>query len=322
MDGALQFPMSEMISSRCVKGHVLFKVPAQGVPTVVLAPAYRPKKGERVYVVGPRADGSSALIEVPVKAVSTDQFALALPYARESAGSPVFSERGTVIGIVVPVRREDKDTAAVTPARFTESEMARYRRIMKRLATLPAGIPEGPVTVFPRVREDVRRPELLAALEGARERVRNEQDSPEALIALGLAYEDLRMYGEALDVYGQVLSASPSHAEGHLRKGTVLYHAGRYAKAAEAYRQAITFRPDCPLCYNKLGSVFILLSEYDRAIEAFREELRLDPRNSDAHFNIGLAYFLKGDYLNAIEEYAILKELDAKRAERLVELLY
>jgi hypothetical protein len=322
MDGTLQFPMGEMVSSRCVKGHVLFKVPAQGVPTVVLASGYRPKKGERVYVFGPPTGSNPAPIEAAVKTAGDGQFTLALPQALKSAGSPVFSEKGAVIGIVVPVLREDKNTAVVTSAGSIQGEIDRYRRILKRLASLPPEPSDVPVTVFPRVREDATSPERRAALERALERVRNEQNDPEALIALGMAYEDLRMYAEALDAYEQALSINPRLTDAHLRKGMALYRLGRYRQATEAYGQAIVSSPDCPLCYNKLGSALIILGEYGRAVETFREELRRDPLSGEVHFNIGLAHFLNGDYLSAIEEYTILKDLDAKRAESLVELLY
>ncbi len=172
---------------------------------------------------------------------------------------------------------------------------------------------------------------------------------------LGVAYDKLGRYRDAVEAYKQTIKIKPDYARAHNNLGVTYYKLGRYQDAVESYRQATRIKPDYAEAHDNLGKAYGSLGRYSDAIEAFKQAIRIKPDYADAHINLGVAYYKLGRYQegiesckqvitikpdfvlahynlgvtylatgdkgSALEEYKILKTLDAEKANELFKLI-
>ena len=62
-----------------------------------------------------------------------------------------------------------------------------------------------------------------------------------------------------------------------------------------------------------------MLQRYQESKEAYQQAIRLKPDLAEAHYGLGRTYLMLGDRDGALEEYKVLKSLDPKSAEELLE---
>jgi tetratricopeptide (TPR) repeat protein len=67
-------------------------------------------------------------------------------------------------------------------------------------------------------------------------------------------------------------------------------------------------------CHSELG-------RYQDSIEACKQAIRIKPDDADAHGFLGATYLTIGNKSSAFEEYKILKTLDAKKADKLFNMI-
>lgn len=151
--------------------------------------------------------------------------------------------------------------------------------------------------------------------------IRLKPDYAEAHYNLGLIYGQLGRYNEALKAYKQAVHSKPDYFEAHCNMGAVYSQLGRYDEAVETLKQAINITPHYIPYYN-LGVVYYGLGHYDKAIAAYKQAIDFGPNNVGAHFNLGIAYLEIGDKTSALNEYKILKDLDKKQAEQLLNYIH
>ena len=124
-------------------------------------------------------------------------------------------------------------------------------------------------------------------LEDAREEVRNNPDDALAHFNLGVAYENLGMYKEAIEPYKQAIKNNPAYEDA-------------------AYR---------------LGFIYGKLRMWKEAIEFLKQEIRKNPDDAEAYFALGVVYVAIKDKDSALEQYKILKNLDSKLANELLSFI-
>ena len=61
---------------------------------------------------------------------------------------------------------------------------------------------------------------------------------------LGVAYDKLGRYQDAIEDYKQAIRIKPDYAEAHFNLGVAYGKLGRYQDAIESYKQAIRIKPD------------------------------------------------------------------------------
>ena len=125
-------------------------------------------------------------------------------------------------------------------------------------------------------------------LEDAREEVRNNPDDALAHFNLGVAYENLGMYKEAI----------------------------------EPYKQAIKNNPDYEDAAYRLGFIYGKLRMWKEVIEFLKQEIRRNPDDAEAYFALGVVYVAIKDRDSALEQYEILKKLDSELANKLFNMIY
>jgi Flp pilus assembly protein TadD len=173
---------------------------------------------------------------------------------------------------------------------------------------------------------------------------------------LGVAYDSLGRYQEAIESSTQAVRINPDYAQARYNLGLAYSRVGRWQDAVEPYKQAIRIRPDYTRAYNNLGVAYDNLGRRQDAIEAYKQTIRIDSDYAEAYLNLGVAYYRDGRYKDAVEpykqaikikpdfvlahynlgvdylaigdkeaaveEYKILKNLDAQRANDLSKMIY
>ncbi len=148
--------------------------------------------------------------------------------------------------------------------------------------------------------------------------------------SLGMGYEQLNRYEEALDAYRQALPLIPhlnapeTEAHTFTNIGIALFHSGDYATALDAFQQAITRyrqlkRRDLEATVlNNIGNVYERQGRYQHAITAYRQALSFQQQFHDNSAqgrtlnNIGAIYWHLGQYDDALAYYELA--LSSKRA--------
>ncbi|PWB55029.1 MAG: hypothetical protein C3F06_03240 [Candidatus Methanoperedenaceae archaeon] len=166
---------------------------------------------------------------------------------------------------------------------------------------------------------------------------------------LGLAYDKIGRYDEAIDELHMALSLDPDYIEVHNNLAVTYHKMGRTVEAEkellEAIRQnpgyieahcnlgniystqgrleealfeineAMRINPDHTGIHNNLGNIYALQKRNQEAINAFREALRIDPNNASAHNNIGNLFLESGMYEKAIKEFKMALDIDSLSPE-------
>lgn len=96
---------------------------------------------------------------------------------------------------------------------------------------------------------------------------------------LARAYEDVRMFDEAIREYTEALTLCPDFADLRTRLGHVLRDTGDVDGAVEQYRRATEANPRYVPAKVHLGVSLFALGQKDEAIVEWEQALSLDPQN-------------------------------------------
>jgi tetratricopeptide (TPR) repeat protein len=290
-----QFPMGDMISSRCENNLALFRINAVNLPAVVLAKDHKPVRREHIAVAqGPSTPVAEGFVRDIRNNGSLFDMSVAVP--RSKSGSLVLNMKGEAIGAAISERRKGRNISFGVSLSGIAKQLERYEKIASSMRSS-----------YPRPMEQKKEEKPLG---------------PGDYFSRGCAYDKLNMFKEATKEYRQSLTLNPDLMEAYMNLGTDYYEVGQYEEAIETYKQAIEKKPDSALLYNKLGSLYILQRKYPMAIDAFKKAISIDPNDADAHFNLGIAYFLNGDSNEAFDECETLEGIDKERSNTLSNILY
>jgi tetratricopeptide (TPR) repeat protein len=120
---------------------------------------------------------------------------------------------------------------------------------------------------------------------------------------LGLAYDALGCYPEAMEDFSQAIRIKPDYAEAYTNLGTVYARLGRYQEAIDVHKQAIKFKPGLAMAHYNLGNAYAKLGRGTEAIEAYKQAIKIQPDDAVAHYNLGNACYALGRYPEAINVF-------------------
>jgi Flp pilus assembly protein TadD len=101
----------------------------------------------------------------------------------------------------------------------------------------------------------------------------NPQLRSEALITLGLLYEDQGKDGDALDAFQQVASLMPERPEPYLEMAAIHTRLGNPERAAAVLEQARKMGASSPEALLNIGISYFNRKDYGKADEMFRQVL-------------------------------------------------
>ena len=111
-------------------------------------------------------------------------------------------------------------------------------------------------------------------------------DDPDALIALGNAYELTGRTADALRTFRHLLEVDPRNALAYQNIGIASLQAKDLIGAETALRQALTLDPSLAGAQTALGVVLETTGRKTEAIDAWRQAVQIDPSEFNALFNL------------------------------------
>ena len=128
---------------------------------------------------------------------------------------------------------------------------------------------------------------------------------PEKYIALfnrANSFNNMKEYNMALKDYNIGLLKDSLNAKAICDRGNVYSDMRRYDEAIADYTKAIKIYPEYSNAYNNRGNVFANLKEYEKAIEDYSMAINFRPANASAYNNRSNAYGSLMKYSNALED--------------------
>ncbi len=132
---------------------------------------------------------------------------------------------------------------------------------------------------------------------------------------LGVTYDRMGMPEEAVNEIKEALKLNPDYTEAHCNLGNIYARSGRYEEAAGELQEALRINPELAIAHNNLGNIYALQKRNEEAIKEFREALRINPDYAPAHNNLGNAYAEAGRFDDALREFQEALRLDPEFPE-------
>lgn len=120
---------------------------------------------------------------------------------------------------------------------------------------------------------------------------------------LGIAYDRIGRYGEAIEELNEALRLNPGYVEVHNNLAVTYDKTGRHDEALGHLKEALRLNPAYAEAHGNLGNLYARLERYEEAVEELEEAIRLKPAYAPAHNNLGHIYALQNKNQAAISEF-------------------
>jgi arylsulfatase A-like enzyme/Tfp pilus assembly protein PilF len=117
--------------------------------------------------------------------------------------------------------------------------------------------------------------------------LKEEPNTPIALLHLGRAYMALKEYQKAVPPLRSLVDMKPEDAFARYEFGCALVKTGNWAEAAPHFEAAVSQIPSVAMMHFYLAFVYQRTSRIDEAAKEFQAALRLDPNNFPANLLLG-----------------------------------
>ena len=124
------------------------------------------------------------------------------------------------------------------------------------------------------------------AIAHIRESLRLYPEHAEAHNNLGLAYQRMNRFEDALREHAEAVRLQPDYADAYYNLGIDAQALGRLDEAVTDYRQSLRLSPKSAAAHNNLGSTLAQLGRFQEAAEEFRAALALEPDSAVAQDNL------------------------------------
>jgi hypothetical protein len=196
-----------------------------------------PQLGERVIVIDPSKPERPGLGGVVFGLWEVPAFGKGIQISTSlssvSAGNPVVSMNGQVIGVII--------------SRTIEGHAFRFILTSERIIRLKSG-----------------KGRTLAEWEGRRD------EAAEMVYAKGLPFLWKEEYKKALSYFKEAVKKNPRYAEAYFQIGYCNAQLKQYEEAYEAYKQSILIKPDFVLAHFFLGFLYLEVGDKNHAIEEYK----------------------------------------------------
>ena len=154
---------------------------------------------------------------------------------------------------------------------------------------------------------------LLCALRAAPDNVDAHHD-------LGLVYEQLGQYENALSCYKQVVLTRASDYEAFTRMAACAEQLGRARDAAVLYAQAVQLQPDALEPALALAKSYLAEGDLPGASKVIRASLVHHPAEPLLNYSLGLVLEMQGCYRDALTAFRAVVRADEQHEEALFHL--
>jgi tetratricopeptide (TPR) repeat protein len=112
------------------------------------------------------------------------------------------------------------------------------------------------------------------------------KDDPDALVALGNAYQMSGRNADAIKTFQHLIDIDPKNGLGYQNIGVIKLTANDVAGAEQSLRQALSVDPNLATTYTVMGVVFARTRRIEEAVTAWKRAVALDPTELDALYNL------------------------------------
>jgi len=141
------------------------------------------------------------------------------------------------------------------------------------------------------------------AVEDLQEQAEANPGDPEALLALGYAYQQDGRYEDALELYATVLELDAGNTGALYNKAVTLGALKRPKEAEEAYWDVLEVAPDHALAAKALGELYVAKKQYKSALVALEPVIESRPQYADLQYLAGYSCEQLGITETAITYY-------------------
>jgi len=143
-----------------------------------------------------------------------------------------------------------------------------------------------------------------------RDEVKKDPENFEALLRLGVSYQNMGRFREASEMLGAVVEKNPEHAIARAHLGTTLKAQGLYQQALEHYVYIAGYFAKSAVFHTDLGEVYYNLGRTDEAIAELASAIKIDAGYWRSHFLLSFAYGDNGQLQEALEESRVASRLN------------
>ncbi|MBN2069970.1 MAG: tetratricopeptide repeat protein [Candidatus Krumholzibacteriota bacterium] len=143
-----------------------------------------------------------------------------------------------------------------------------------------------------------------------KQEVDKDPDNDEALLRLGISYQNMGKLKEASETLGAVVGKNPDHYMARIHLGSVLKSRGLHQQALEHYLCAGDKVSKSAVFHTDLGEIFYNLGRTDEAITELMAAIKLDAEYWRSHFLLSFAYGDIGNFQEALEESRTASKLN------------
>jgi tetratricopeptide (TPR) repeat protein len=143
-----------------------------------------------------------------------------------------------------------------------------------------------------------------------RDEVKRDPDNFEALLRLGVSYQNMGRFREAADMLGAVVEKNRDHTMARFHLATTLKAQGLYQQALEHYLYISGNFAKSAVFHTDLGEVYYNLGHTDEAIAELNAAIKLDADYWRSHFLLSFAFGDNGQLQEALEESRVASRLN------------
>ncbi|HGE71028.1 TPA: tetratricopeptide repeat protein [Candidatus Poribacteria bacterium] len=130
-----------------------------------------------------------------------------------------------------------------------------------------------------------------------------------ACINLGMIYNYLGLYNEAIEVLTKAIKFSPKDYDANWNLAVTYYTMNDYNRAILQLKKCIEIDPKNDQIHNAVGVAYYKMGLYSMALEEFRTAIKLNPNENQYNYNEGLTLARLNQYENAMMAFRKANEM-------------
>ncbi len=119
---------------------------------------------------------------------------------------------------------------------------------------------------------------------------------------LGMHYNAIQQYDDAIAEYQKAIQLAPGFASAQNQLGYALREAGKDKEAEAAFRRYIELIPNEPNPYDSLAELLMKMGRFDESIEAYQKALSINAQFTNAYRGIAADLMYQGKHKEAQEQ--------------------
>ena len=135
------------------------------------------------------------------------------------------------------------------------------------------------------------------------------------LLAAGIQHHRSGNFGQAQEIYRQLLAANPQDAVVFNLLGALCIDSGQLEEAGVRLAEALRLQPDFAAAHDNLGLLLTAQNRFTEAVVSLRRAAELDPGNAQTQLNLAHALALGGQKAEAIAAFQGVVQLAPDRVD-------